>query len=345
MLYKLDKEETSLSSMPFFDLSKLDLTEKEFEGLLANHLLEVLYEESPLMPIYREKKGQSKADLYALNEKGDLIIFELKLRKAGSRAVKQILKYTEEAGQWTFKELSDRYKEYAKEQGLDLPRNLLDAHQEAFEIEEEHKLTTRDFNKDQHLQIIGRAADKKLIKSVEYWKNKGISIAFLPYRVYKIDKDYYFELFSPPYDQHHNPRDIKGVLFDTNKKYDKTSVLHMMEKNRVSAFGGAAKNIDFLNIKDIVLYKHRGCGVIAAAKVISQTKKDIYGDNKEKYRKVKFLTPKPKKQEEINKYLSFKKVSELLDQKFFWAAVIANPYLTKDEAELLIKEVKKLHSE
>ena len=341
MLYKLNVEkENSLSQMPFYGLSELDLSEKELEGLIADNLLNVLHEESPLMPIYREKKGQALADLYALNENGDLIIFELKLGKAYSGAAGQALRYAQDAGNWTFNDLSEKYKIYAEENNLE-STNLLDAHQEAFELEEEHKLKPNDLNRNQHLQIIGRAADRKLIRTVKYWKNNGVSITFLPYRVYKIKDNYYFELFSPPYDRHYNTKDKKGVLFDTNKTYSNESVWHMLENNRVSAFGPAAKNVDYLNEKDIVFYSHKNTGIIAAAEVVSSVKEDEFENNIEKYREVEFLTPKPSRNKGINKYLKFQEVSELLSKSFYWARTIKSPYLDKEEAKKLVKELNK----
>ena len=42
----------------------------------------------------------------------------------------------------------------------------------------------------------------------------------IPYRVYKIEGSYYFEFFSLPYDQHSNPGNAKGIIFDTNLTYD-----------------------------------------------------------------------------------------------------------------------------
>ena len=81
MLYKLgstDGKFDSLEPVAFKDFSSFKNQEKDLEDLIAQNVLEVLYEESGLLPISQEHQGQSVADIFALNEQGDLIIFELK---------------------------------------------------------------------------------------------------------------------------------------------------------------------------------------------------------------------------------------------------------------------------
>lgn len=63
---------------------------------------------------------------------------------------------------------------------------LVDAHREAFALEEPLKLEY--FNHKQKMIIIGSSMDHKLAKTVDYWKSKGIivlissHIAYLRYR-------------------------------------------------------------------------------------------------------------------------------------------------------------------
>ena len=81
MIYKILKEKSKLKSlehMPFFDISELNKIEKDLENLISENMLNVLFEDNALMPIYQEKPMQAKADNYALTIKGDLVIFELK---------------------------------------------------------------------------------------------------------------------------------------------------------------------------------------------------------------------------------------------------------------------------
>ena len=83
----------------------------------------------------------------------------------------------------------------------------------------ESALAATDFNKRRRFVIVGNAADDELVGAVDYWKRCGLSVAFLPYRVYLIGADHYFEFFALPYDRHRNPSSVKGVLFDTNSTW------------------------------------------------------------------------------------------------------------------------------
>ncbi len=62
-------------------------------------------------------------------------------------------------------------------------------------------------------------------------------------------------------------------------------------------------------------------------------------DSNTLYRDVEFITPVPKKGENI-KAMPFKKVSAITSKKFYWARTIKVPYLSKSEAENLAKELR-----
>lgn len=333
MLYKLastDGKFDRLEPVAFKDFSSFGNLEKDLEELIARSILDVLFEDASLMPIFQERQYQAEADIYALNEKGELIIFELKRSAAGEGAVHQALRYAQDAGQWSYATLQNKYQEYTGE-STDL--NL--AHKEAFNLE--HGLDAKEINNNQRLIIIGSAADDSLINAVDYWKHQRISIEFLPYRIYDLHGSMYFEFFALPYDKHKNPGDIKGVLFDTNKSWDEDSIWYMMENSRVAAFGDAKRFVEYVYPGDIIFFSHKWTGLVAAAKV---KKGNIKAPDEETlYRDVEFLTPIPKKGDAI-KAMPFGKVSEITGKSFFWARTIKVPYLSKEEAENLVKKLK-----
>jgi len=334
VLYKLSSTNDTfdkLEPVPFKDFASFGKLEKDLEELIAKSILDILFEDSSLMPIFQERQYQAEADIYALNEKGDLNIFELKRGAAGEGALHQVLRYAQDAGQWSYSKLQKKYQQYSNT-NIDLTQ----AHQEAFSLE--HPLEAKEINAKQHLLVIGSAADNRLINSIDYWKKQGISIEFLPYRIYEIGEQKYFEFFALPYDRHRNPSDLKGVLFDTNRSWDEESIWYMMENNRVAAFGDAKRFIEYVYPGDIVFFSHKWAGLVAAAKV---NKGDIKApDSKTLYRDVTFMTPIPKKGKKL-KAMSFKKVSEVTGKSFFWARTIKVPYLSKEEAEHLATELKK----
>lgn len=333
MLYKLGSTNGKfdrLEPVSFKDFSSFRNLEKDLEELIASSILDILFEDAGLMPIFQERQYQAEADIYALNEKGELIIFELKRGSAGEGAVHQALRYAQDAGQWTYAALQNKYEQYT---GSNTDLHL--AHKEAFNLE--HSLDAKELNKKQHLIIIGSAADDSLINAVDYWKHQGISIEFLPYRIYEIEGKKYFEFFALPYDKHKNPGDVKGVLFDTNRSWDEESIWYMLENDRVAAFGDAKRFVEYVYPGDIVFFSHKWAGIVAAGRV---KKGSIRApDDETLYRDVEFITPIPKKGQAI-KAMPFGKVSEITGKSIFWARTIKVPYLSRDEAENLAKELK-----
>lgn len=333
MLYKLSSTNGTfdrLEPVAFKDFSSFGQLEKNLEDLIAGSILEILFEDASLMPIFQERQYQAEADVYALNREGDLTIFELKRGVAGEDAVHQALRYAQEAGQWTYAALEARYQQYT---GNELP--LHKAHQEAFDLE--HPLDAKEINGKQHLVVIGSAADETLIDAVDYWRRQGVSINFLPYRVYEVGGNQYFEFFALPYDKHKNPADTKGLLFDTNRSWDGESIWYMMENSRVAAFGDAKRFVEYVHPGDIVFFSHKWVGLVAAAKV---RKGPVRSPEPETlYRDVEFITPIPERGKEVVG-MPFGMVSEITGKSFFWARTIKVPYLTKDEAENLAKELR-----
>lgn len=333
MLYRLrstDGKFDRLEPIVFKDFSSFGNLEKDLEDLVAASILDVLFEDASLMPVFQERQYQAEADIYALNENGELIIFELKRGSAGEDAVHQALRYAQDAGQWTFSTLQNKYKQYTNSS-----TDLCLAHKEAFNLE--HPLDAKELNQKQHLIIIGSAADDSLINAVDYWKRQGISIDFFPYRIYEISGEKYFEFFALPYDRHRNPSDVKGVLFDTNRSWDEEAIWYMMENSRVAAFGDAKRFLEYVYPGDIVFFSHKWTGIVAAGRVKKGSIKAP--DNETLYRDVEFITPIPQKGQAINA-MPFGKVSEITGKSFFWARTIKVPYLSKDEAENLAKELK-----
>ena len=340
MLFKLSdtgQGRGTLEPLSFLGVADLQRTEKYLENLLADHLFDVLFEDADaaLMPIFQERQLQAEADVYALNKAGDLVIFELKRELAYEDAVPQVMRYAQDAGQWRYPKLQHLYDVHLQKKAMSTT-DLREAHRDAFQLES--TLPVSNFNCRQHLYIVGSAADEGLIRAIDYWKTQGLSVQFLPYRIYKIQGQEYFEFFSFPYDRHRNPATAKGVLFDTNRSYNEDAIWEMMEKERVAAYGDIKHVVEYLNKKDIVFYCHKGVGVIAAAEVTGPPRSEE--DNVEMYRDVKFLTPFPSRDKGIQRAMTAAQVSQVTGRTFFWARTIKVPYLDSKETQKLLDELK-----
>ena len=310
------------------------LLEKDLENFLSDHLFE-LFESTPLLPIHQERKWQEEADIYALDECGNLIIFELKRNGVGTDAVLQVMRYAQQSFYWNYNELNRKFLAYPNKDSLFKEKNLAEAHKNAFELDTE--LSPNQFNQHQKLIVIGCAGNEGLSDAVDYWKKQGVDIDFTPYRIYSIGNKKYFEFFAKPYDLHENRGTERGILFDTNVSYIESAVWYMFNNKRVAAFGDTKRFVDYLNKGDTVFFSHKGTGIIAAAKVLSDRKIDEGEDAY--YRDVAFLTLVPQSESDF-KALSFAAVSKLLGKSFYWARTVKVPYLSKEESETLLKALK-----
>ena len=338
MLYKLTSTQGRISRIepvPFKDVSELQQQERDLEQLIAQHLLDVLFENDRLMTVFQERPYQPEADIYALGEYGELTIFELKRGVADEGAVNQLLRYVQDAGQWSYAQIQEKYQKYS-----DTRSELRSAHQEAFGLE--HPLDTRQFNNKQHLVVIGNSANESLLNAVNYWRRQGISIRFLPYRIYELGNEQYFEFFSPPDDQHVNPANKKGVLFDTCRRYWEEGIWYMMENCRVAAFGDAGRYVGYVNPGDFVFFWHSGHGLVGAARVTGVVRHDVdktVHGYQIVYRDVEFVTPIPEKDQEL-RAMPAGMVSEITGNSFFWPPTIKVPYLSMAEAEQLAQSLR-----
>jgi hypothetical protein len=327
MLYKVGQINGIFDSLEPVAFGNVPL-EKHLEDLLAKSLLDVLFEGNELMPIFQERSLQPEADIYALDKRGDLVIFELKRDEVGEGAVHQVLRYCEKASRYTFEQLQQMLVTYTKGKASDLQEE----HRNSFDLD--RALDRSAFNTRQRLYVVGSASNEELIRNVDYWKSKGLLLDFIPYRIYTIGEDHYFEFFSLPYDRHSNPNDLKGVLFDTNRTYTPNSIWYMCDNDRVAAFGDQQHIVSYLGKGDIVFLYHKWEGVVAAGKIQAGVKVDVKEDAQ--FRDVEWLTSKPTQAVVPIPAMTAAQIKAVLHRNFFWARTIKTPYLSKTQAENLL---------
>jgi hypothetical protein len=205
MFYKITRAydlTADLEPLSFLAPAARKSIEDEIETLFETTLLEVLFEEAALMPFFQ--KWHPEAAMYVLNPGGDLVIFELK-QLADASGMPQVLHLAQDASQWTFSTIQEKYRKYCGKGTA----SLAESHKEAFNLE--RSLLPSEFNTRQNLVIVGNAADDSLINAVDYWKQRGVLVDFYPYRVYTIKDEKYFEFFALPYDCRNKPSLTKGA--------------------------------------------------------------------------------------------------------------------------------------
>jgi hypothetical protein len=180
--------------------------------------------------------------------------------------------------------------------------------------------------------IVGSAADDSLVRNIDYWRSKGLALEFIPYRVYRIGGESYFEFFSTPYDRHSNPAHAKGVIFDTCGTHIEDSIWYMVEGNRVAAFGSQKHVVNYLSKGDTVFLYHKWEGIVAAARVTGKVKEDTAWNAC--YREVEWLTSPPDKSGYVAMPAS--EIKAIMGRDFYWAKTIKTPHLSKSDSDTLL---------
>lgn len=340
MLYRYSKEPQTdgtkknvLHPLEYYSCADIGDREKDLEELLVAYMSELYTAGGLLMPIFQERQYQEEPDIMALDQYGNLVLFELKRGKVGGDTTLQLMRYAQKFGRYSYADLDRLYQQYSKSD-----TTLTEAHRSVFDLTV--PLSDVEFNQHQKLVIVGSTSDDMMIGAVNYWRAAGVDIDFLPYRIYKIGEEQYFEFFAKPYDVHVNPKDRKGILFDTNKSYDEAAVWDMFDKSKVSAYGEAVDEVRRFQQGDYVFYYHKGVGVIGAG-IIDSPKVFEDPTKEERYRSVKLLTPKLQQDSEI-KSLSASDLRKILnDRGFYYAATVKVPYLSADDSLLLVNVLRK----
>ncbi len=339
MLYQFKQagKTLSLEAMRFYDYADIGNNEKDLENLLAQNLGKLYAENGQLMPIFQERPFQPEPDLLALDEAGNLVIFELKRSNVNEDTTIQIMRYTQKYGRKEYTELDRLYKGYkGKEDANDI---LAEEHQVIFGLEK--PLPRENFNQKQIMIIVGSSSDVKLIEAITYWKDKGIDIDFLPYRLYNIHGEMFFEFFAKPYDYHINPKDKKGIIFIINKTNN--VVWDMFKNRRVSAYGEAGVDLNKFNQEDYIFYYYGGKGVIGAGLIKSNKIREDKA-NEEMYLDVELLTPELRKEEDIQA-IALEDLAKLLGGKNFLLTTAAKPYLSEIDSKILVNELRQRYQE
>ena len=341
LLYSYEEEDKLIKPVKYCDYSELGGKEKDLENLLASNLQDLYSEgEVSLMTIFQERSLQEEADIFALDVHGNLVIFELKCGNAGRGAVEQTMRYAERFGKKDYAQLNNMYRKYTNNNAI----QLRDEHASAFELSA--PLSDEAFNRQQKLVIVGNSADSELINAVDYWKNQGINIDFMPYRFYKIDGKIYFEFFAKPYDYHLNPRDKKGIMFDTNLSYSSDNEKCMLARKHIEAYGDAKWAVDSFSKGDYALFYSKGRGIIAIGEITSHKAKELDGAADAqygcRYHEVRMIVPQNVSDpNDYNKSIYPFEIKDLLNRGFYFAKVDKRPYLSEEQVKILIEALQK----
>ena len=275
MLFQLpsSKNKMTLEAIKISSLADAGWTEKNLENLLAENLTSLMREEY-LMVISQERSMQEEPDILALDNEGVLYIFELKRTKSEPEHLLQVLRYGQRFGVYDYDRLDNKYKKFEKASKKD----LLHSHREYFNLDE--TISKKDFNKKQKFVVVTNGIDVGTLRSIKYWRDKGLPIESLVYKLYKIGD--IFLLDFNPYSGQKDEYDIAETnnhIVNTNVTYRPKVYLDMLNNNKASAYGSRKHAIDSIQKHDRVFLYHTGIGICAVGRVTSEEVKENKEDD------------------------------------------------------------------
>ena len=273
MLYQIDQNNPALSKKEKpFSPDALGITEKHIEDLFASKLLEIIPEDK-LMLIGQERQWQEEADLYALDKKGDLYIFELKRWKSNPENLLQVMRYGQIFGQYNYEKLQDLARRHQKLQG-----ELREKHKEYFDLEV--VLSEGRFNTQQVFVVVTNGVDRDTIAAIRYWKTKGLRIDSLTYRLYRIGGAPYifFNKYAPDLEDP-SEEDHAIYVVNTNVAYMDDAWREMLEESKAAAYYGKKYAVAVIPERATVYLYHSRTGIIAKGKAKAAYKIKNYRDD------------------------------------------------------------------
>lgn len=118
------------------------------------------------------------------------------------------------------------------------------------------------------------------------------------------------------------------MMRDAIEHHSSFNLIHYETAFKVDIFIRKLRAFDQMQAGRIALSQHQRFGLTPSVSRVSHL-----------YRDVDFITSIPNRGQAL-KAMPFWKVSEITGKSFFWARTIKVPYLSKDEAENLAKELK-----
>jgi hypothetical protein len=278
MIYEISKEDKDyLQQVKSICLSDIEWLEKDLENLISNNIFLFILE-NQLMVISQEKSFQEQADILALDKDGTLFIFELKRWESTKENLLQVLRYGQIFGQYSYQKLEDLLRKYMKDASINLASKHYDYFKEKEQIE--NPLNNNEFNRNQHFVVITNGIDFGTLNAVRYWKEKGLKIDCLPFRVYQLHDKFFldFDSFNPQNEVIITEYSDVYVV-NTNWTWSDKNYKEMLEQEKAAAYGSRRHGIKKIKKGDEVFLYHSGVGIIAYGKASSspnEVNEEIY---------------------------------------------------------------------
>lgn len=257
MLFRINSENGwSANRIPGQRLGDFGLDEQGLQDILFRSLDRLLPEEELLL-IGQSRRWQEEPDLLAVDKKGKLYIFEIKVWEAQSANLLQALRYGQIFGTYDYDALNILFRQFNRSY-----RSLTEAHSAIFGI----SLEKSQFNRRQVFVTLTNGIDFKTRHAIKYWRSLGIDIRPWVYRAYP-DKDGSFFLELNRFQLEDNPDEDASTTFfilNTNYANDPADHADMVGQKKAAAYFNPWKHkIDRLNKGDTVFLYQSSVGIVA----------------------------------------------------------------------------------
>jgi len=271
MLFGLDPIKNEIKIVSRVRLKDFGWDERKFQSLLFQNLDRVIQEEE-LMLISQSRRWQEEPDLMAIDEKGDLWIFELKAWESQESNILQALRYGQKYGQYDYDDLNELFSKFAKKQ-------MIDAYKDRFP---DQNITKEQFNKNQHFIIVTNGLDIRTREAIIYWRERKLDVKPWIYRIYKTKNKELFLEFNTFRMKDDPFEDIEEGYFivNTNISHGKEDDEDMLKGKKAAAFFDPwKKSIRRINPGDKVFLYRSGEGIVARGIAKDRYKKKAYHDD------------------------------------------------------------------
>jgi len=159
VLFEMDKQTKGFKPVSGMNIvDALGGSEKDLENYLKGIIGDILFPEYFIFG--NERPLQREADLFAVNNNGDLVVFELKVHGHYDRGkIYQALSYAQQFSYWRYDEMNKHFKKCFKD-GKEL--------KDAFEDHYGRKIDLNEFNKRQRTIVISHSSSENTDTVAKY---------------------------------------------------------------------------------------------------------------------------------------------------------------------------------
>lgn len=250
-------------------LQEFGFDERALQDVLFK-TIDRLFPEDDLLLLMQSRVWQEEPDLMALNQDGDLFIFELKAWESDSANLLQVLRYGQIFGSSSYQDLDCMYR-----RSYGHGQDLKSAHQAKFSVD----LEESQYNRKQTFVVMTNGIDRKTREDIQYWRRSGLDTRPWVYRIYSGGTDEML-LEMSPFRVEDNPYEdfSEGYyILNTNIKNSRIDHESMLIEGKASAYYDPWKfKIERLEKGDVVYLYQSGVGIVAFGEADGKLVKSLY---------------------------------------------------------------------